>query len=238
MPSVAIRVLSIWSYSKEIPCLKTTLFYVFPQRPFLLEVTECAFCIFNVTFTVITSLLHISFSTWLCHVASSAVRWAVRLEPWYEWLQFHALWYSHGGDSLLNPGLVVGFSLLSHYFFQGVLLPAGLLDSTYHLLPSSLNFHSTHLEAGLPDGREWDCLLVSRQEMKQLSSCHLFSTFLHCLLWPAMLHFWPALGWPIWVLQCCLSVDGCCSAYSGSSLCWVTCSNCFCIFHMPNESPS
>lgn len=45
-----------------------------PQRPFLLEVTECASYIFNVTFTVITSLLCISFSTWLCQVASYAIR--------------------------------------------------------------------------------------------------------------------------------------------------------------------
>jgi hypothetical protein len=59
-------------------------------------------------------------------------------------------------DSLPNLGLVVGFSLFSHYFIQRVLLPAGLLDSTYYLLPSSLNSHSTHLKAGLQDGKVWD----------------------------------------------------------------------------------
>lgn len=52
-----------------------------PQRPFLLEVTECASCIFNVTFTVITSLLRISCSPWLCHAASSAVRALVWVAP-------------------------------------------------------------------------------------------------------------------------------------------------------------
>lgn len=54
--------------------------------------------------------------------------------------------------------------LVSHYFIQRVLLPAGLLDSTYHLLPSSLNSHSTHLEAGLPDGKVWDHVGVSPRD--------------------------------------------------------------------------
>lgn len=129
---------------------------------------------------------------------------------------------------------MVGFSLLSHYFFQRVLLPGGLLDSTYYLLPSSLNSHSTHLEAGFPDGRVWDCLLVSHQEKKQYSSCHLFSIFLHCGL-----HFWPALGWP----ECGSA------AYPWKAAgvlilevlfawCWGTCSNCFCFFRIPNGSPN
>lgn len=53
--------------------------------------------------------------------------------------------------------------------------------------------------------------------------------FLHCLLWPAMLHFGPGLGWPIWVPQCCLSVDcllQCLFKKMLFALSWVTHSNC------------
>lgn len=50
---------------------------------------------------------------------------------------------------LLNPDIMGGFS--SH--LPDFSTASWLADSTYHLLPSSPNFCSTHLKADVPDGK-------------------------------------------------------------------------------------